>query len=375
MKKRWAVFFIFFSLTIINFGVIPLGLSLLGISSCAYFLIATSLKKVNVKPLVITLFLPLFFIVYSIITIFFYQDNVKLVMYVAILVYIFAVIVSVFGLYHSDRGSLEKGISIYIYMSFFVVFLQHIFYLATKEYLDIHQVLTIFRAESRHFNALLFRFGLSRPTGWTVEPSNMSAIMVFISVLYYRVKGGIDRVFFLGMLTSLLTFSFAGILITAGILFIVSFNYLSKAKLVFLSTPFVLLLFYFVYYRLTGNVDYDSLGMRLDIIDVIFNQNVTNFIFGNGFFALSEPLNIQGVLVHDHNIRDSGVWVNLIFSVGIFATLIILLTMIVCCDGLDNFFIYILALSSKFDYFQPFFWLFIILLMVSKTYERKNHRS
>lgn len=353
-------FFVILFMVIVNYGV----LALLLVMGLLLLMTLFNLRgrRVNVKPLLISLVSPFVFIAVSIFTIYFHQDNVKFVMYAAIFIYLMAVVMAVLFFYEVGLNDLSNALSKFIYITFILLVFQHLMYLFFNYYVDVHKVITVFNVDSRYFSTLLLRFGLIRPTGWTVEPSNMGAIITFCTVLYYLINKKVDRVLKFGLCGSIITFSFAAIVIAVVIISVISLRHLSPFRVLFLSTPILGGLCYFVYYRMTGGVDYDAFGMRVVIIEAISSQDIYNLLFGNGFFALSSPLNLSGTYIYDYNIRDSGVWINLLFSIGLIPLVFLFLILYFLIKNLSDFFIVVAAMSSKFDYFQPFFWFFILLL-------------
>ena len=362
LNKKDFGFLTICSVVIMNFGPMALSFSIL-INFLTLYWHSTSKHYTNIKPFLVSLLVPFFFIIGAIFTVFLYQNNVKLVMYIAIFIYLILVTLTVLYIFYIGFNNVQKSFRLFIIVSFFIVISQQIVFVITGEYLDIHSAMTLFKAESRYFSPLLASVGLIRPTGWTVEPSNMSAILTFSTVIYYLIVSKIDRVVIMGLACAILTFSFAAIIIVAAIFFFMSIRSLSFSKLFVLSTPLVVLLSYFVYYRVTGGVGYDSLGVRMEMLKIIEAQDIENLLLGNGFFALQSPLNVNSHLVYDYNIRDSGLWPNLVFSIGVIPTVVVVCSLFFLIRDKTEFFIIFFALFSKFDYFQPFFWFFVLIII------------
>ena len=349
-------------MVIVNFGIVSLSLSF----ALLLFLIFLGYKLNignDIKCFVYSLILPFIFILFSILSIIIYLDYVRLIVYFATYIYLFMVILAVLYFYQSGINNLSQALSKFIFFSLVLLTIQHLVYYIFHFYIDVHKILTVFSSESRYFSTTFNNFGIIRPTGWTLEPSNMSAIVTFSSVLYYIINKKFDSVLIAGFLTSIFTLSFASIIINLLLIFLISIKKIPRSKFIFLIFPSIFMLSLLVYYRMTYAIDYDAIGMRMVMVDLIFSQDIYSLLFGNGFLALSSPVYFSGSYIYDYNIRESGFWFNMIFSVGLVPVIVIVLCIFLIVKDINVFLIVIVALSSKFDYFQPFFWFFILLLI------------
>lgn len=127
-----------------------------------------------------------------------------------------------------------------------------------------------------------------------------------------------------------------------------------------------------VYFRLTGNVDYDALAFRQQIINLIYNQKIEYHLFGHGVLMSENPFLIDNTIVYHSNIRDSGFWINLYFTGGIFIVILFLLYLYLSINNIYFVIIVIISLCSKFDYMQPTFWLLMFIIILNNIMKKQQ---
>ncbi|HIF9237334.1 TPA: hypothetical protein ACX6QH_003732 [Photobacterium damselae] len=278
-----------------------------------------------------------------------------------------------------DRKTIQNALIYVAVVHVSILLTQHIVYIISKQYIDIHNFITFGKYISRYHSAYLNSFGLIRPTGVSIEPSNISAIINFYIVSYLIMGGEKNKLLYFSIIGNMLSFSFASILISILILIVVSisdrdlrkkkyFKYVFFAMISFLSVYALQL----VYFRLTGNVDYDALAFRQQIINLIYNQKIEYHLFGHGVLMSENPFLIDNTIVYHSNIRDSGFWINLYFTGGIFIVILFLLYLYLSIKNIYFVIIVIISLCSKFDYMQPTFWLLMFIIILNNIMKKQQ---
>ncbi|WP_421320054.1 hypothetical protein [Aeromonas veronii] len=263
-----------------------------------------------------------------------------------------------------EKDSIKEGIRIYISIMIFVLLLQQVFYMVTKNYIDLHRLITFGEYESRYASVFLERWGLIRPTGIAIEPSNMGNIIVFLSVIYMLIDKKVTNRLLLFIAFSFLTFSFASIFTSALILLVLVISRIrekNSISLIILSTVIIVVCisFLFVFYLRFTSADagYDAISTRLFITDILHHRDILNDILGNGILLFNDEIILYGYPIKIYNIQDSGFFVNMYFCFGIFGLVLMLLYLYFKLSLSKYFIVTCILLMTKFDYMQPLFWM------------------
>ncbi|MEZ8204531.1 hypothetical protein ACED47_10610 [Vibrio splendidus] len=352
-----------FFISILNLGVLPLGLFLIfsGIL-LAYGRFLSSVSSY------IFLFFFFLFLSYGYI---FKVVNPLDVGYTATYIYCFLCFVG-FSIFN-DYSTVDKIkiLRFVIQIHCFALFSQSLVYLLTSKYIDLHYIITFFTYESRYESSSLSFLNVARSTGFSIEPSNAAAVITYLNLVYLIFKGKVDRFFIISQLFTLLTLSFASIAVSVGIV-ISSLLYFSHREgrvrlflgAVLLSFTLGFLAIFIITWRLEDAVDYDAIGYRMVIFSYFNNANIYELIFGQGIHIFNTPTFFNNVLLNSSNIRDPGLLVNILFSFGFLGVMAIFLLLYFLSSNVLVFFVVIFCLILKFDYMQPIFW-FAIFSMIS----------
>ena len=269
---------------------------------------------------------------------------------------------------------LSQSIEFFIWAILVILVFQQLVYFVIGGYVDLHKALTFGVYESRFESGFFSQYGLIRPTAFAVEPSNMAATLLLYSALYFQIKKKVNLKLMVMVSGSVLTLSFASILVSSVLLGVLVFYFNKKIRVYFL--PLVALLsfalIYLLYARSMSASDYDAVGARLGIFDYISNQSISRHILGNGFLAFETPVILDGREFTNSQIRDSGFWVNLYFSSGLLGVVLFGCYLYRVSVSKVHFFFILIILFLKFDYMQPVFWFVILTYGLLKDEKAKN---
>lgn len=123
-----------------------------------------------------------------------------------------------------------------------------------------------------------------RPTGFFNEPSTYLGILFPLLALKYAMTNKLNLVDKLVISSFFIGLSFASIAIASSFLVIINF----KDKKTLRYSPLIFMVFIFIFpfvldmflERVSGN--YDAVGIRTNLINLIFDQNIVEILFGNG---------------------------------------------------------------------------------------------
>lgn len=366
-KSNTYVCVIVFLLTLMNYGQIWF------LMSVSLFLIFSYKKKVLFKASFLVLLFILF--AYSLISIYFYYDLIRVEVYFYMFLYAVNTALGCSLLISEKKDSIKEGIRLYISIMIFVLLFQQVFYIVTKNYIDLHRLITFGEYESRYASVFLERWGLIRPTGIAIEPSNMGNIIVFLSVIYMLIDKKVTNRLLFFIAFSFLTFSFASIFTSALILLVLVISRIrekNSISLIILSTVIIVVCisFLFVFYLRFTSADagYDAISTRLFITDILHHRDILNDILGNGILLFNDEIILYGYPIKIYNIQDSGFFVNMYFCFGIFGLVLMLLYLYFKLSLSKYFIVTCILLMTKFDYMQPLFWM---LMYFVSSFNRK----
>ncbi|WP_156030379.1 hypothetical protein [Chania multitudinisentens] len=123
-----------------------------------------------------------------------------------------------------------------------------------------------------------------RPTGFFNEPSTYFSIVFTFVVIRYFLKERLEIIDKLALLSFFLTLSFAAVILS--ILFIAFLNIKGRRLFRFLPFFFFLVIlslpFLFELFEARTSGDYDAIGIRENLFQVLFDQPFIEIVFGNG---------------------------------------------------------------------------------------------
>jgi hypothetical protein len=352
-----------FLILIINFGQYSYLLATTFIVSLLFFL--KKHKSIILQKQLISISIFLLFFWYSYFSLYALLD---FKIYFTVTLYVFTIILFWIFIDSIKVKYIHKSIKSILLLLLLIVLIQHIFYIVTKHYFDIHYIITLGGYFSRVDGALINSYGLTRVSGISIEPSNFSAMISYLTILYYLLKQKLDKVIYLGFLASFLTFSYAGIVINT-ILFMLLYikNNKINVKLISLFLIILYVVSSILIDRLFSNVEYDLITSRMYIFQVFNNSSWVQFLFGNGMLAFEFPITINDTIITNSNIRDTGIWINLLFSSGVVGIILLLLYIHANLKSKFELILIIILFNYKLDYLQPIFWFFLLgLPYVSK---------
>lgn len=372
---RYLACFAMFMSLIMNYGYYPLLISL--------FLNGTFLflRSKIYKPHFSVFFLFLYYTIFVFFTFNTHQD-LSYFLYVANFIYIINMLIFVFVLTTFQKHEIVKILDFIIKLLVFTLIFQHVIYIFFNVYVDFHKIITLGAYESRFYGGMFSDYGLIRPTGFSIEPSNFSIMIIYLVFFDFYLSKNIRKANY-QLLGSCLTLSFAAIGIVAALILILNYRKLFSIKIKNLFVFFVLSIFsvmflYVFYYRMTSGVDYDAIGSRMKLFSYLKEQPLQDLLLGNGVFFYSGEMNFNGFLLTEAEIKDTGLLVNLFFSLGIVGLSLFLFYILRFSDGWLVFLFSILLMIMKFDFGQPIFWFFVFFIpYVSEkyTHEKKYYYS
>lgn len=205
-----------------------------------------------------------------------------------------------------------------------------------------------------------------RATGFFSEPS-FYAMTIFPEILYLFYRRKRRLIFFVGLLTVILSFSAAAFVVlilwlSVQIIFEKGFN-LTKVFIIFIMCCVVFTMGAFFIKRTTDSSDYDALSARLRIISEIEKRSTLSNIFGDGFFLNEfEGNGVTGITAA--GIRDSGTLLSTFYSVGLLGLVSILYLIYLTIRSFKFFIIFMIVMLFKYNILLSSFWVFLILFII-----------
>lgn len=292
------------------------------------------------------------------------------ILYVGIVCYLFSS-------YVITIAAIDAASKVYLVLHLILFFLQLIIYLVTGEYLDFNNMLREEYANTAYISRDVVGLIIPiRATGVFSEPSFFSmSILPFVAFIHYRKCS--PKLVYLGTLTSLLSLSAAAIVITLAWMLSLLWGKINRKLIVFL--PVIALCSVVAggvaYDRIFESKDYDATGARLRFVGEIKNRGAARNILGAGFFY--DEFGGNGVtLISAAAIRDSGMYVMLLYSGGVVG-LLIFLSMLLYWFRFGRVFFGVLILCLfKYGTLTSVFWLFMCLfVMVRKNLDVTSRGS
>ncbi|HDY8131508.1 TPA: hypothetical protein RQL08_003270 [Vibrio vulnificus] len=232
----------------------------------------------------------------------------------------------------------------------------------------------MFTYESRYESNAIAFMGIPRSTGFSIEPSNAAALIIYLNLIYLVYKDRVDGFFIIGLLSTLLTLSFASIGVSISILIVSILYQTKKDGKIKLFLPYLILSLVLgviclsiIIWRVKYAVDYDALGYRLKIIDYFVNADLYYLLFGQGIHIFELPTYFENILLNSSNIRDAGLLINVLFSFGLVGLFFIIVFLYICSPSFLIFICILLCSLLKFDYMQPIFW-FLTFCILSRRF-------
>ena len=206
-----------------------------------------------------------------------------------------------------------------IHSAFFVTQLGY--HIATGELLDFNNLVREDYALTISTSRSLEGLGIGiRASGLFSEPSFYSMSVFPIALLLGLYERRISTAVAVGTMTSFLSLSVAGMVITAAgaLLLLVSCKGQRFIKLALLSIIAALLPISMTIYerRVVDSVDYDAIASRLLVVNHIKSQALADSLFGNGMlWNENAPIGHTGL--SGYHVRDSSFYIYLLFTTGV----------------------------------------------------------
>ncbi|MDO9945280.1 hypothetical protein Q7412_03000 [Glaesserella parasuis] len=356
-------FLFILGVSIINFGLLTIIFSALILLGGKRLLLRYSLSECCIY---------IIFIGYLIIGWKFFEDSNDKLYLISFLYFCIAVIFAKIFL-GFERVYYIKAIEYFIYFYIAIIILQYILFFTFKIYLDFHNIITLGEYHSRIGSNTISSLGMIRATGLSIEPSNASSTIAYLICLYFVLEDNISKKYLI--LSPAITLSFTSILVFIPVYFfsILSGSFKKNSILYLLLGCIVLYIGYIILeYRLSYD-DYDAISFRSLIIYFLLESNWVNLLIGHGIYMSEIPIQLGNYTLYHSNIRDAGLFFNLIFSFGIPITVIfyyIFLKKLFSISILSAVLFVALGML-KFDYMQPIFW---FVMSIIATYKPNNLR-
>lgn len=261
-----------------------------------------------------------------------------------------------FNVLNKNRNMLINVIETVLLIHLLMFFLQFITVYTSGYYPDL---LEPFTGEASRFN-----WGLSmpiigktyRPTGFFNEPSTYLSIVFSLLCLKFYISRELSLINKAVLASLFLSLSFASVAAAAAFLIIINL----KGRSIYKYLPITLVVIAVVsplvidLYTARSSGDYDAIGIRFQLIFVVFTQNTLELLMGNG------PVGVPSALAYLYKsdsiswakagvaaINDNGLWLFIIIKFGLL--------------GLLSFLFYVKYKSSSFICFMC-----IALLLITK---------
>ncbi|HHX8512481.1 TPA: hypothetical protein ACVO12_004748 [Vibrio diabolicus] len=268
--------------------------------------------------------------------------------------------------------SLKVVIAIHVSVFFF----QLIVVYSTSYYIDLLQPFTGEASRYTWGVRLPIIGNTYRPTGFYNEPSTYSAFVICLFILRYHITNKIDKLDKALLSSLFLSLSFASIFCAFFLMYFIKNNKENYKLKFLLATTVVVTLIPFVIdllvLRTSGN--YDAIGMRLGLFDVIFNQSMLDIFFGSG--PVGVPREIE-YLVNNPGaswarqglpaLNDNGLGTFILMKFGVIGLILLLGILKFNLKSNRHFLCSLVILITKLKYTS-----FIFLIYIFYVFIRKN---
>lgn len=215
-----------------------------------------------------------------------------------------------------------------------------------------------------------------RPTGFYNEPSTYSAFVICLILIRNIITRSIDKLDLFAIFSLFASLSFASI--AYGALFLLIINLRGSRALKYL--PLILILIIFISplvidmleARTSG--DYDAIGLRAGLLEVIFSQSITEILFGNGPVGVPKEIeylvNNPGLSWTKNGLpalNDNGLFIFIIMKFGVLGCILLLFYMKKYLHDIGEFLLHSIILMTKIKYTSAIFIMYIILLSLRKS--------
>lgn len=289
-------------------------------------------------------------------------------------IYSFAIIVSYrASIINSNSIVTACNAIVIVHSALFCIQLAYFF--ATGHYLDITNFIRDTEADTLHLTNA-FAYGGIRATGAYTEPSfyAMTVLSAAACIMAFRKK--ITPTVIIAIITSCLSLSIAGIIISTLLLCIATLktkgSSLAKLLLVAIALSTAPIFYSFYDERIVQAADYDAIASRLVVINEIQNRDAIENIFGAGILW-DDRKPIGKSYLTGYHIRDSSFYIYILYTAGL-AGLLIYLLFLYKTYKKDLFCSLLLCVTMlfKLHILHGVFWLVVVFIYIS-TYAHNKY--
>lgn len=282
----------------------------------------------------------------------------------------------VINIIFNDKQAQVKIIKGLVILHLVAFYTQFIFVYTTGYYIDL---LLPFTGEASRYTwqVTVPLIGQTyRPTGFYNEPSTYSAFILCIILIRNLITERFDKLDAAAIFSLFASLSFASIIY--GGLFLLIINLRGSRALKYLP----LILFFIVVMSPTmvdmlearTSGDYDAIGLRAGLFQVIMSQSYTEILWGSG--PIGVPNEIE-FLVNNANVswaknglpalNDNGLFIFIIMKFGVLGCILLLIYMKKHLHDVSVFLLHTIILMTKIKYTSAIFIIYIILLSLRKS--------
>lgn len=256
---------------------------------------------------------------------------------------------------------------VFIHAIFFIAQLGY--HIATGELLDFNNLVREDYALTISSSRSLDGLGIGiRTSGLFSEPSFYSMSVFPPALLLGLHERRISIAVAAGTLTSFLSLSVAGMVITAAgvLLLLISCKGQRVIKVALIATGFALMPISMTIYerRVVDSIDYDAIASRLLVVEHIKTQELTDSLFGNGMlWNENAPIGHTGL--SGYHVRDSSFYIYLLFTTGAIGLGIFILSLITALHRRPTLLVATLvALLFKYGVLVSSLWILLALAII-----------
>lgn len=272
------------------------------------------------------------------------------------------------------------GYCIVFHSSFFVF--QVLMVYSTGFYID---AVFFFSGEVSRYGGgftLPFIGSIYRGTGMYVEPSTYASFVTILVILRLNIKGSLDRVDWIAIITCIFTFSIAaifnGVLISALYFLRNKNGYEKKIVILFPVLAFFPVVYSLLYEIIEKRISYTNgtaISIRENLVNVVFDQSWSEVLLGSGL--LGYPTDIahylqQGTLweVNLPALNDNGMWLFIIIKFGVLGLFFLIIFFKKIQNDIGIFIITLIVFLTKISILN---FIFILLISALVCFKRNGN--
>ena len=305
---------------------------------------------------------------------YFYVNN--LIKLIGLAIYALAII-ACFKIQLISSYTIVTACRIIITIHSFLFIVQLVYYIATKQYLDITNIVRDSEADALYLtNALEGSWHGIRATGVFTEPSFYAMTVLSASACIMAITRKLTPAVVVAIVTACISLSVAAMIISALLVTLLIFKS-KETKLtrsLLLATAVSVAPAFYAFYdaKVSHSADYDAIASRLVVVDEIINRDFVQNLFGTGVLW-DDRKPIGKSLLTGYHIRDSSFYVYLLYTAGIAGLAMYLFCLSRICKGNIYFALAISCLMLfKFHILHGVFWLVLVFAYISSAERRRR---